>query len=57
MEIQDVVFPHVEETEKMQGKSSFEDLQEFKPQQVILRNKCLKTRLSELNSEIIRLEE
>lgn len=55
-EIEDVVFSHVEETDKM-GKSSFGDLQEFKMQQVIHETNALKTRLSELNIEIIRLED
>lgn len=55
-EIEDVVFSHVEETDKM-GKSSFGDLQEFKMQQVIHETNVFKTRLSELNIEIIRFED
>lgn len=55
-EIEDVVFSHVEETDKM-GKSSFGDLQEFKTQQVIHETSVLKSRLSDLNIEIIRLED
>lgn len=55
-EIEDVVFSHVEQTEKM-GKSSFSELQEFKTQQSIQETSVFKTNLRELNVEIIKLEE
>lgn len=55
-EIEDVVFSHVEQTEKM-GKTSFSELQEFKTQQSIQETSVFKTSLRELNIEIVRLEE
>lgn len=54
--IEDVVFSHVEETERM-GKSSFSDLQELKTQQNKQETSVLKAKLRELNIEIIDLEE
>jgi predicted ATPase len=55
-EIEDVVFSHVEETDRM-GKSTFVALQEFKTQQNKQETSALKTKLRELNIEIIELEE
>lgn len=55
-EIEDVVFSHVEETERM-GKETFEGLQEFKTQQSKQETSSLKARLRELNIEIVDLEE
>lgn len=55
-EIEDVVFSHVEASDRM-GKSNFEDLLEFKTQQSIHEINALKASLRELNIEIIRLEE
>lgn len=55
-EIEDVVFSHVDETDRM-GKTSFSDLQEFKTQQSTQETSTLKAALRELNIEIIRLEE
>ena len=55
-EIEDVVFSHVDETDKM-GKTSFSDLQEFKTQQSVQEIMILKSRLKELNIEIIKLED
>lgn len=55
-EIEDVVFSHVEETDRM-GKETFEGLQEFKTQQSKHETSSLKARLRELNIEIIDLEE
>ena len=55
-EIEDVVFSHVEETERM-GKSSFAALQEFKTQQHKQETDALKSKLRELNIEIVNLED
>ncbi len=55
-EIEDVVFSHVEETDRM-GKETFEGLQEFKTQQSKQETSTLKAKLRELNIEIIDLEE
>ncbi len=55
-EIENVVFSHVEETDRM-GKATFKDLQEFKTQQSKQETSLLKTKLRELNIEIIDLEE
>jgi len=55
-EIEDVVFSHVEETDRM-GKSTFSDLQEFKTTQSKQETSTLKTRLRELNIGIVNLEE
>jgi predicted ATPase len=55
-EIEDVVFSHVEETDRM-GKSTFVALQEFKTQQNKQETSALKAYLRELNIEIIELEE
>ena len=55
-EIENVVFSHVEETDRM-GKATFKDLQEFKTQQSKQETSLLKTKLRELNIEIINLEE
>ena len=49
-------FSHVEETDRM-GKATFKDLQEFKTQQSKQETSLLKTKLRELNIEIIDLEE
>jgi ABC-type lipoprotein export system ATPase subunit len=54
-EIEDVVFSHVDETDRL-GCSSFEELQILKTQQNIQETSFLKTNLRELNIEIIRLE-
>ena len=55
-EIEDVVFSHVTETERM-GKSTFYDLQEFKTHQDKNETSTLKERLRELNAQIINLED
>lgn len=55
-EIEDVVFSHVDETNRM-GKTNFSDLQTFKTDQVSQEIKSLKSRLSKLNSHIVELEE
>ncbi|MYA47811.1 MAG: hypothetical protein F4Y23_00890 [Candidatus Dadabacteria bacterium] len=55
-EIENVVFSHVEETDRM-GKATFKDLQEFKTWQSKQETSLLKTKLRELNIEIIELEE
>lgn len=55
-EIEDVVFSHVEETDRM-SKSTFSALQEFKTQQNKQETSALKAKLRELNIEIIELEE
>jgi len=54
-EIEDVVFSHVEETEKL-GKSSFSELEEEKTQQSKVEISSLKRQLRELNFEIVELE-
>ena len=55
-EIEEVVFSHVEETEKL-GKSSFADLEEAKTLQNKQEISSLKRQLRELNIEIVDLEE
>ena len=55
-EIEDVVFSHVDETDRM-GKETFAALQEFKTQQSKQETSALKVRLRELNIEIVELEE
>jgi len=55
-EIEEVVFSHVNITDKM-GKSNFAELQEFKTQQSLNDTSAFKSRLRELNFEIVRLEE
>lgn len=55
-EIEDVVFSHVEVTDRM-GKDTFADLQEFKTQQSKQETSSLKTKLRELNIEIVNCEE
>lgn len=54
-EIEDVVFSHVDQTDRM-GESTFAELQEFKTQQSAQETNALKARLEKLNIEIIRLE-
>ncbi len=54
-EIENVVFSHVDVANRL-GCTSFEELQEFKTQQNVKETSSLKTELSELNTEIIRLE-
>ncbi len=55
IEIEDVVFSHVEETERL-GKSSFSELEEAKTQQSKEEISSLKRQLRELNFEIVDLE-
>lgn len=55
-EIEEVVFSHVEETEKL-GKSTFAELEETKTLQSKQEISSLKSQLRELNIEIIKLEE
>jgi len=55
-EIEEVVFSHVEKTDRME-KSTFEELQEFKTQQSKKETSYLKSRLRQLNIEIVNLEE
>jgi len=55
-EIEDVVFSHVEETDRM-GKSTFAELQDFKTQQNKQETSALKAKLRELNIEIVQLED
>ena len=55
-EIEEVVFSHVDETERL-GKSSFAELEESKTLQCKHEISSLKQRLRELNFEIVRLEE
>ena len=55
-EIEDVVFSHVEETERM-GLSTFSELQEFKTQQSRQETSELKSKLRNLNVEILECEE
>ncbi|WP_172435966.1 TrlF family AAA-like ATPase [Sediminicola luteus] len=54
-EIEDVVFSHVEQTEKM-GKTSFSELQKFKTQQSSQETSVFEANLREINIEIVRLE-
>lgn len=55
-EIEEVVFSHVDETDKL-GKSSFSELEEAKTLQSKHEISSLKQQLRELNIEIVRLEE
>ncbi len=55
-EIEEVVFSHVDETERL-GKSSFAELEESKTLQSKHEISNLKQQLRELNVEIVRLEE
>jgi len=55
-EIEDVVFSHVEETDRM-GLSTFPELQGFKTQQSKQETSALKSQLRELNIEIVDCEE
>lgn len=55
-EMEEVVFSHVEETEKL-GKSTFAALEEARTLQSKHEISALKTRLRELNIEIVQLEE
>lgn len=55
-EIEEVVFSHVDETERL-GKSSFSELEEAKTLQSKHEISSLKQQLRELNIEIVRLEE
>ncbi|UGY27725.1 hypothetical protein HU675_0013730 [Bradyrhizobium septentrionale] len=55
-EIEEVVFSHVDESDKL-GKGSFAELEEFKTLQAKQEISILKRRLRELNIEIVRLEE
>lgn len=54
-EIEDVVFSHVEETDRM-SKKTFSELQDFKTQQSLQEISLLKTKLRELNIQIVQLE-
>ncbi len=54
-EIEDVVFSHVEETERL-GMASFKDLQDLKTQQSREETSALKVRLRQLNIELVELE-
>lgn len=54
-EIEDVVFSHVEESERM-GKQTFSDLQDFKTQLSKHEINDLKNRLNSINEEIVILE-
>ncbi len=55
-EVEDVVFSHVEETERL-GKSSFAELEEYKTLQSKHDVSSLKQKLRALNLEIVQLEE
>ena len=55
-EIEEVVFSHVEESDRM-GKSTFSELEELKTAQSKSDISSLKVRLRELNIEIVELEE
>jgi hypothetical protein len=55
-EIEEVVFSHVEESDKL-GKTNFSELEEFKTLQSKQEVSILKRRLRELNIEIVKLEE
>lgn len=54
-EIEEVVFSHVEESDRM-GKSSFSELEDLKTAQSKSDISALKVRLRELNIEIVELE-
>ncbi len=54
-EIEEVVFSHVEESDRM-GKSTFSELEELKTAQSKSDISALKVRLRELNIEIVELE-
>lgn len=54
-EIEEVVFSHVEESDRM-GKSTFSELEELKTAQSKTDISALKVRLRELNIEIVELE-
>ena len=49
------MYKRQDETDRM-GKTTFEDLQEFKTQQSIQDTSVLKANLRELNIEIVKLE-
>lgn len=55
-EIEEVVFSHVEESDRM-GKSTFSELEELKTAQSKSDISALKVRLRELNIEIVELED
>lgn len=55
-EIEEVVFSHVEESERL-GLSSFKDLESFKTEQFKRETEHHKARLKELNASIYELEE
>lgn len=55
-EIEEVVFSHVDESDRM-GKSSFKELEDLKTAQSRGDISALKVRLRELNIEIVELEE
>lgn len=55
-EIEEVVFSHVEESDRM-GKSTFSELEELKTAQSKSDISSLKVRLRELNIEILEIEE
>lgn len=55
-EIEEVVFSHVEESDRM-GKSTFSELEDLKTSQSKSEISALKVRLRELNIEIIELEQ
>ena len=55
-EIEEVVFSHVEESDRM-GKSTFSELEELKTVQSKSDISTLKVRLRELNIEIVEMEE
>ncbi|MCI0563670.1 MAG: AAA family ATPase, partial [Nitrososphaera sp.] len=54
-EIEDVVFSHIDETERLET-SSFEELRRLKTEHITSRRDTLRAQLSKLNSEIVRLE-
>lgn len=54
-EIEDVVFSHVDETDRLE-RTSFRDLQNFKTQQSTQEISAFKVALREVNIEIVRLE-
>lgn len=55
-EIEEVVFSHVEESDRM-GKSTFSELEELKTAQSKSDISALKVRMRDLNREIVELEE
>lgn len=55
-EIEDVVFSHVDDTDRL-GQASFEELEDYKTQQSKEDTSNLKTQLRKLNIEIVKLEE